>query len=507
MVTATEVRRIAANLESTSAQVATLTGRMHHRETIPKLELAKVEALELQVRLLMTRLEQSEHEVHSLREEIRTRTHGGPPQAMQPESHVIGELKRHLESLENKYQLLKHAGTPSVKPIGIGTPKPEPRVRAFGVPAREEWVAGSLPGFGFSPAEDDWLSMLSDERGFRGRAPRGGRSGTGTHEGHPLPSMGGDWRHCAGLDLRYFEADGDGCFMPGMVFQLFNRQESLKDGIGLPKQKPSGILRAMAFDEVCAERPLDSPFDWQEPQLEGTDPRFIPPGVHGRLAMPVMDPPTFGDVQGMSVAPWWNGSGTSAIKWFLDFPAWERDCMYRLMDAMRRAVLISLIRTSRSNPLKEMVNRYQIKYQDLLKEVTEEVFTEANKDVILEAFHTVKPSSLTPTPREFINFVKQFSALGRRLRDRITQRQAKDRLLDVIATMKVDRLLKDIIKEETKVRLELNYLEMILFVMNPLMSRHKLAIKKGHIMRRLGRAIQEVPQRKPQVPPQQTGNK
>ena len=65
--------------------------------------------------------------------------------------------------------------------------------------------------------------------------------------------MGRDWRHCAGLDVRYFEADGDGWFMPRMVFQLFNRQESLKDGIGLPKQKPSGILRAMAFAEICPD--------------------------------------------------------------------------------------------------------------------------------------------------------------------------------------------------------------------------------------------------------------
>ena len=164
--------------------------------------------------------------------------------------------------------------------------------------------------------------------------------------------------------------------------------------------------------------------------------------------------------------------------------------MYGLTHTMKRAVLLSLIPATRSNPLKEMVNRYQFRYQDLLREVTEEVFTEANDDVILEAFHTVKPSSLTPTPREFINFVEQFLALGRRVRGRITQRQAKDRLLDVIATMKLDGLLKEIIKEETKVGLEFNYLEMIVFVMNPLMSRHKLPIKKGHIMRRLGHAIQ-----------------
>ena len=295
--------------------------------------------------------------------------------------------------------------------------------------------------------------------------------------------MGDDWRHCAGLDLWYFEADGDGWFMPRMVFQLFSRQESLKDGIGLLKQKPSGFLRAMAFDEICPERLLDAPFDWEEPQLEGSDPRLIPPGVHGRLATPVMDPRTLGDVQGMSVAPRWDGSGTTAIKWFLDFRAWERDWMYGLTDAMRRAVLLSLIPASRSNPLKEMVNRYQFGYQDLLREVTEEVFTEANDDVVLEAFHTVKPSSSTPTPREFINFVEQILALGHRVRDEITQRQAEDRLLDVIGTMKVDGLLKEIIKEETKVGLEFNYLEMIVFVMNPLMSRHKLAIKKGHIMR------------------------
>ena len=181
--------------------------------------------------------------------------------------------------------------------------------------------------------------------------------------------------------------------------------------------------------------------------------------------------------------------------------------MYGLTDAIRRAVLVSLIPASRSNPLKEMVNRDQFRYQDLLREVTEEVFTEANDDVILEAFHTVKPSSLTPTPREFINFVEQFLAFGRRVRDRITQRQAKYRLLDVLATMKVDGLLKEIIKEETKVEVEFNNLEIIVFVMNPLTSRHKLAIKKGHIMRRLGQAIPEAPQPKPLVPPQQTGNK
>ena len=72
----------------------------------------------------------------------------------------------------------------------------------------------------------------------------------------------------------------------------------------------------------------------------------------------------------MSVAPRWDGSGTTAIKWFLDFRAWERDWMYGLTDAMRRAVLLSLIPASRSNPLKEMVNRYQFRYQDLLREVT-----------------------------------------------------------------------------------------------------------------------------------------
>ena len=300
--------------------------------------------------------------------------------------------------------------------------------------------------------------------------------------------------------------------MPRMVSQLFNRQESLKDGIGLPKHNPSGILRAMAFDEVCREQLLDAAFDWEEPQLEGSDPRLIPPGVHGRLTTPVMVQRTLGDVQGMSVAPRWDGSGTTAIRWFLDFGAWERDWMHGLTDAMRKAVLLSLIPACRSNPLKEMVNWYQFRYQDLLREVTEEVFKVANDDVILESFHTVKPSSLTSTPREFINFVEQFLALGRRVRDGITQRQAKDQLLDVIATMKVDGLLKEIIKEETKVGLEFNYLEMIVLVMNPLMSRHKLPIKKGPIMRRLRHAIQESPQPKPwtprnQVNPQRTGNK
>ena len=241
------------------------------------------------------------------------------------------------------------------------------------MPAWEERVAGSLPGFGLPPAEDDLSSMRADDRGFWGRAPGRPRSGTRTHEGHSPPGTGVDWRHCPGLDLRHFEADGDGWFMPRMMFQLFNRHESFKDGIGLPKPKPSGIVRAMAFDEVCPERLLDAPFDWKEPQLEGTDPRLIPPGVHGRLGTPVMDQRTLGDIQGMSVAPRWDKSATKAIKWFLDFGASERDWMYRLTDAMRRAVLLSLIPATWSNPLKEMVNRYQLWYQELLREVTEEV--------------------------------------------------------------------------------------------------------------------------------------
>ena len=78
--------------------------------------------------------------------------------------------------------------------------------------------------------------------------------------------------------------------------------------------------------------------------------------------------------------------------------------------------------------------------------------------------------------------------------------------------MKVNGLLKEIINEESQVGWEFNYLEIIVFLMNPLMSRHKLAVKKGHIMRRLGHAIQESRQRKPctppnQVNPQRTGNK
>ena len=51
-----------------------------------------------------------------------------------------------------------------------------------------------------------------------------------------------------------------------------------------------------------------------------------------------------------------------------------------------------------------------------------------------------------------------------------------------------------------------------MFVTNPLMSRYKLAIKKGHIMRRLEHAIQESSQPRPWTPlnhvnPQRTRNK
>ena len=113
-VVAREVRRIAAHLESTNAHMAALTGRMHGWQTVPKPELAKAKAMELQVRWLMTRLDQSEHEVHALRKEIRTRRHGSPPEGMWPHSHVIGKLQEKFQSWENKYQLLKYAATPQM---------------------------------------------------------------------------------------------------------------------------------------------------------------------------------------------------------------------------------------------------------------------------------------------------------------------------------------------------------------------------------------------------------
>ena len=66
------------------------------------------------------------------------------------------------------------------------------------------------------------------------------------------PGMGGDWKHCAGLDLRYFESYGEGGLMPRMAFQLFNRQESLKNGAGLLKQsrrEPYVQWRLMKFTQ------------------------------------------------------------------------------------------------------------------------------------------------------------------------------------------------------------------------------------------------------------------
>ena len=71
------------------------------------------------------------------------------------------------------------------------------------------------------------------------------------------------------------------------------------------------------------------------------------------------------------------------------------------------------------------MNRYQFRYEDSLREVTEEVFTGANDDVILKAFHTVKPSSLKPTRREVFNFVEDILALGSRICDEGTQREGK----------------------------------------------------------------------------------
>ena len=97
-VPATEVRHIAVNLEISSAQVATLMGQMHHWETMPKPDLAKVEALKIQVQLLMTWFEQSEHKIHELREEIRT-----DPMAVHPKG--CGRILMSLVNYKENWSL------------------------------------------------------------------------------------------------------------------------------------------------------------------------------------------------------------------------------------------------------------------------------------------------------------------------------------------------------------------------------------------------------------------
>ena len=89
----------------------------------------------------------------------------------------------------------------------------------------------------------------------------------------------------------------------GWCFSCSTDKNLSRMGLGFRNKSRRGILRAMAFDEVCPEQLLDAPFDWKEPNLEVTDPRLIPPGPHGRLVTQVMDPRTLMDLQGMSVAP------------------------------------------------------------------------------------------------------------------------------------------------------------------------------------------------------------
>ena len=102
--------------ESTSAQVATLTGQMHHLETMSKPESAKVEALELQVRLLMTWFEQMQHEVHALREEIRTRPHGGPPERDAARVSCHWRIAQKIEVLGEQISIIEACGYATGKP-------------------------------------------------------------------------------------------------------------------------------------------------------------------------------------------------------------------------------------------------------------------------------------------------------------------------------------------------------------------------------------------------------
>ena len=115
------------------------------------------------------------------------------------------------------------------------------------------------------------------------------------------------------------------------------------DGDKFPKVKPSGILRAFAFDEVAREVPPDDEQPLTSTHASGPMPwsEMLGPGVHGSLATPMLDDHTIKAVQAASTLEERNGSGETALPWLEQFQQWLKNSGCTVGDVVRRLMLVS----------------------------------------------------------------------------------------------------------------------------------------------------------------------
>ena len=289
-----------------------------------------------------------------------------------------------------------------------------------------------------------------------------------SHDGRPPRGRDGEWRHCRGLDLRYFD------WTTGSFDAFAPLEMCLGDGDKFPKVKPSGILRAFAFDEVAPEVPPDD--EWSG---------MLGPGVHGALATPMLDDHTIKAVQAASTLEEWNGSGETALPWLEQFQQWLKDWGCTVGDVVRRLVLVSKLTANRRGIYNRMILRRGLNFDRTFTIARGEVVRAANPDVIKETWEQLRPASNNPTAQEFCDFFAEFLVWGARVREGVTQDAAKSLLMHVLGTLKSDTLWWKVIEEEGIYNRQMNYLEVFCFVAPKLVTYERAARKKAQLQRRM----------------------
>ena len=291
---------------------------------------------------------------------------------------------------------------------------------------------------------------------------------TGSSPPHANPQ--GDWRHCKGLDVRFFDDD--------LFFNPFSPLD-FKDETQLPKVKPTGIPSfGAAFAEVRPREEDEGTTDVKDSFHQG-----IPgPGLYGTSATPYLDPKSLTETQALMTVPHWDGKGEAGVEWKESYLVWDNDVGRALGDAVRRRVLRAAIPKDLANSFGKRIDRRRRGYAALEKLVFDEVDRRANPDVISDKWKALELPA-KPTALDAAGFMDDWLYYGSQVKGGVTHQGARDQFLDALGPRQENFIYKLYLEERRKGK-EHNYLEIFQVLMTELMARDAAHNKQDHWRRR-----------------------